>query len=286
MKIPSKAPRGFTLLEVLLSLMLTLIIMIALVSVVGTAMDSWRDSRNEIRATRQAKAAIEMINRDLEGLVVRSGNPFQWLSISAEPTPPGPGTSSSSNAAKIAFFTAATDRYDGEDGLGDVSTAIYELTYQDPISGQDDFPTFVLYRRLINPDETFEELLTLEELSDSAIYQQGAAVDLENFICENIYQFTITFLVQESHDVGTTPPIQRYVVQSGGEFNSFKVHGNRLVVNGEEVDGRLRGIEVSLTIISEPAVEMIKASVPSAQLAEFLAQHSYQFSKSIEIPQP
>ena len=49
-------------------------------------MDTYRDSRNEVRASRQAKEALETISKDLESMVSRrDGNTYEWLYAGVEP---------------------------------------------------------------------------------------------------------------------------------------------------------------------------------------------------------
>lgn len=279
--------RGFTLIEVLVALAITVIIVMVLVTVTSAALDGWRTSRNEVRATRQAKAAMEIINRDLEGLVMRSGNIYQWLDIKATAGAalPGPANHRSANAAKMIFLTAATDRYDGGGGLGDISAVVYELEYQDPIDAANQFPTFALYRRLINPDETFASLLSQANLTAPPV-AQASATARANFVCENIHQFTMTFIIQTAA-TGVAATTKRVVVQSNGAVDSFKVFGDRLEVQGAIDAGRLRGVEVSLSVLTDSALQTLKAGgVNPAKQGEFLARNSYQFSKTIDIPQP
>ena len=163
--------KGFTLVELLVALGITAIIVSMLVTITATALDGYSASRNQVRAAREAKAAFDQVAADLESLVARSGDDVDWLWISTESTNPGPTNNQSPNATRAVFFTAATDRYDGNlntsaDLGGDVSTVGYRLLYRDPVSDSEsaDFSTFVLYRQLINPDETFANLLGQESL--------------------------------------------------------------------------------------------------------------------------
>ena len=76
--------KGFTLAELLVAMGITAIILTLLVSVTGVALDGWRISRNKVRASRQAKAALDQLSRDFESMVVRSGNEFEWLFAESE----------------------------------------------------------------------------------------------------------------------------------------------------------------------------------------------------------
>ena len=168
----SPAQRGFTLMELMVAMAITTIIVTVLVSITSIAMDTWNRSRSELRAARQAKAMVDSMARDFESLVTRRGNTNEWLSAMSSKTLPGIKLKST-NAAELIFFSASTDRYDGEIGInnkkdkgGDVSCIAYRLEYKDPIDQNGNlFTTFVLNRLLVNPDNTFKDLLGKPDLT-------------------------------------------------------------------------------------------------------------------------
>ena len=79
---------GFTILELMVAMTITAIIVGVLVTITGTAIDTWNRSRNELRAARQAEAIINVMTKDLESLVVRSDRPQEWLSALAPAAQP------------------------------------------------------------------------------------------------------------------------------------------------------------------------------------------------------
>jgi len=185
----SAAKRGFTLVELIVAMAITIIIVGVLVSVTSIATDTWNRSRSELRASRQAKSMVDAMVRDFEALVIRSGNANEWLSAITEADLPGSAGMSSANASKLIFFTSAADRYNGQIGStddlgGDVSCVAYELDYKDPlVVGGEDFETFVLNRLLVDPKETFEKLLGEEDLTTAL---DSSTVKIENpvnFVC-------------------------------------------------------------------------------------------------------
>ena len=341
MKIPSKkSGRGFTLIELLVAMAITTVIITILVSITSLSLDTWNRSRSEIRAARQGKAMIDSMARDFESMVVRKGNNFEWLYAAFSPTLKGPKREGGSetenkspNAADLVFFSAATDRYNGnigdigptgKDKGGDVSTVVYQLKYKDPIDAGntvDKFNTFVLYRKLINPNTTFGSLAppvpgtlgidfvpvstTLLDRAKSAAADpsmSGPAVDNEgNFICENIYQFTMTFHVevtQVSVPAGSnlvTVPVQ--LGDGGDSTELFKIVGSGLhmdagitggagITNDMLKAGRLTSVEVSLTVLTDFGLAQMRKRDLSNTAAKtaFIAENSYQFSKIIPVP--
>jgi len=302
MKIPSNhSRRGFTLIELLVAMAITTIIVTVLVSVTAMALETWNRSRAEIRAARQAKSMIDTMARDFESFVSRRGNTFEWLYAKSNPSSDGPRGTASPNAIDLIFFSAATDRYEGKIGTdddlgGDVSTVGYKLTYKDPIAGAagDEYKTFVLYRKLVNPKETFEKILgqaTIKAPFDAA---GGTAIDKEeNFVCENVYQFTVTFHASTTTAAGlksVTVPVGK----GAKSVEEFRVTGNGIqttfvpdgVTNEELKAGRLSAAEISITVLSDFGIQQMRrrSDLTGTKLNDFIAQHSYHYSKVVQLP--
>lgn len=296
--------RGFTLIELLVAMAITTIIVTVLVSVTALALDTWNRSRAEIRAARQAKSMIDSMARDFESFVSRRGNDFEWLYAKSEPPSEGPKDSRSPNALDLIFFSAATDRYDGKigdanfDKGGDVSTVGYKLTYKDPIGSEDkdEYKTFVLYRKILNPDETFEKLLGKANIKPEfdAVTASSGAIDMEeNFICENVYQFTVTFHVNATKADGTTASVT-VPVKQGANMDEFRVTGSGIqtsfvpsgITNEQLKAGRLTAAEISITVLSDFGLQQMRrrGDLTGDKLAEFIAKNSYQYSKVVQMP--
>lgn len=314
--------RGFTLVELLVAMAITTLIITVLVSVTSLALDTWNRSRAEIRASRQAKAMIDTMAADFESMVSRQGNNFDWLYARTATPDDSPNGNASPNAAELAFFSAATDRYNGEIGEnsdegGDVSSVAYRLTFQDTIDNgsNDAVKTFALYRKIINPDETFTNVLgtlydpdtpaadglfTAVEDASSAGSPSGNLIESrENYICENIYQFTLIFHVAVTRTDGTPGTIQVRLADAGTDStNVFKVHGSGIYVdtnvtgpsgsnitNEEILAGKLSAVEVSLTVLTDFGLtQMRQRTLNGTAKDEFVAKNSFQYSKVIAVP--
>lgn len=296
--------RGFTLIELLVAMAITTIIVTVLVSVTAMALDTWNRSRAEIRAARQAKAMIDSMARDFESFVSRRGNTFEWLYAKSEPPGDGPRGSRSPNALDLVFFSAATDRYEGKigdadfDKGGDVSTVGYQLSYKDPIAGEtnDDYKTFVLYRKIVNPDKTFTDILGKAEIKNAFDGVGETTDEKTNFICENVYQFTVTFHV--STTVGTTiKPVAVPVGKGADSTEEFRITGSGIQTtfqpkgtgapNNEQLKaGRLSAAEISITVLSDFGMQQMRrrGDLTGDKLAEFIAKNSYQYSKVVQLP--
>lgn len=299
--------RGFTLMELMVAMAITTIIVTVLVSITSIALDTWNRSRSELRASRQAKIMIDTMSRDFESLVTRAGNKNQWLSaISSDPIG---GQLESSNACKLIFFSAVTDRYNGEVGNvvankgGDVSCVAYQLQYRDPVddSAGAEFKTFILNRLLVNPNETFEELLgqvTLEDKFQPNTPLGSRLEEPQNFVCENIFQFTVTFHMKVTRGTGASTeiinvPVSIGQTNSAQTTKSFKIMGNGIetelsggTVTPEELAaGRLTAMEVSVTVISDFGIDQLRTrTFTPAQKTDFLTKNSYQYTKLVQLP--
>lgn len=325
MKKPSLQPKkkGFTLIELMVAMGIAIIIMGLLVGITNVAMGAWQRSRAEVRASRQAKAMLDVIAKDLECLVLRSGNANEWLYAKTESTMPGNANDRSTNAAEFIFFSAATDRYNGNAGDknldkgGDVCTVSYKLAYQDPLEGVDNSnSTFVFYRQLVDPKPTFDTLLGKPDLKTAFAATAGnnryetritAGVNSEDakygFVCENIYQYSITFRIDVTVTTGSgasavtvVKPV-RVTLGDNASASTFRVYGDRIdtdakassemsITTDQIKSGRLTGAEISITVLSDFGLNQLKNRTfkDTDAKAKFLAEHSYEFAKSIDLP--
>jgi prepilin-type N-terminal cleavage/methylation domain-containing protein len=304
----SSIKRGFTLMELMVAMAITTIIVTVLVSITSIALDTWNRSRSELRASRQAKGMIDTMARDFESLVTRRGNATEWLSAITESGTIGDKVEST-NASKLIFFSAPTDRYNGEiagkDQImgnaddpagGDVSCVAYQLDYKAPIdSSASGFETFVLSRKLVDPKPTFDQLLGVANKDKplagvfNGVFNLAAVSDPTNFVGENIYQFTVTFHVQVT-DSTKTPPVTSVPVTLGKDTKSFRILGTGILTDPVSSNlllpsGRVTAMEVSVTVISDFGIDQLKRrTFTETQKAEFLAKNSYQYTKLVQLP--
>ncbi|MEJ6582341.1 MAG: type II secretion system protein [Akkermansiaceae bacterium] len=298
----SRQAKGFTLAELLVAMTITIVLVTLTVIITGSAIDAWKGARSEVRAAGQAKAMLNALGRDLEALVSRTGTDSEWLYASAQDEMIGPDGESSPNAARMYFFTAASDRYDGnagdltKDEGGDISAVGYELDYLDPVFGDDseEFSTFVLYRKLLDPDETFNgKLIGTSELKQDFAVQAGVN-ELEDFICENVYEFTVVFVIEYKDTNREVKTVKVPVLADPGAkdvVKSFKVTGAGLEPNenpnSEYRGGRIVSIELSITVLSDEGIRILRKSPFRSDDVKnkFIEKNGYRYTRSIAIPQ-
>ena len=315
MKIKRLKP-GFTLIELLVAMAITVILLGVLVYMTGISMDTYKRSRNEVRASRQAKEALEILSKDFESMVSRrDGNNYEWLYAGKETSsltgPSGQDKLKIVNSSHLIFFTGATDRYDGQinvsgvDNGGDVSAVCYRLVFRDQIGNTDveEHAVYSLYRHLVNPDEAFgvggaNGLLAESDLESAytGLFQDSDDLVAANFLVENIYEFTVTFLVEYAETVNGTPvtKVERVSLSEFGNYEEIRIRGSQIWAGSDNVNessavakllnGSVIGVEVSISVLTDQGVTLAKKSGMSRE--EIIKKHSYHFTKTINTPRP
>ncbi|MGB2403365.1 MAG: PulJ/GspJ family protein, partial [Akkermansiaceae bacterium] len=302
---PSASAKGFTMLELLVAMSVTVILLGMVTFMTGVSMDGYKGSRDKVLGGRQAKEALEAITQDFEAMVARAdGSENMWLYAGVEPNLTtalgGPANKKITNAPRLIFFTAAPDRYDGDiggdsDNGGDVSAVSYRLVYRDQISGAaanavGAFPSFTLYRHLVDPDDTFTNVLGQANLTAPvapAVNQFTDALDFtaENVLAENIYELTITLLVQRSNGV------ERFTI--GGntgveQYHSLVIRGNGIASKADsgsaEVaeEGQLVGVEVGMTVLSDRGLVMTQKG--GMTRGDIINEYGTHYTDTISVP--
>jgi len=307
MKTHPSIRKGFTLIELLTAMAITTVIIGVLIGATRMSMDAWKDSRDKARASRLAKESIELMARDLEGIVIRSGNVNEWLSIRMDANEAnGPTNAEMKNPLEFVFFSAATDRYDGEIGVpgtdmgGDISTVIYKLVYKDQfegISGGAPIPVFSLYRQLINPDETFGDpadpdkgYLAKDDIQ--GLVEPEDVINANNFVAENVFNLTVTLIFEYTNTTTNILEQKRLPIMSNGSgYTEVRIKGNEVLTPGGTTlpaDARLAGAELGILVLSDSGMRGLnKKQFPNpAAFAKFVKENSHYFTKSVVMPRP
>lgn len=295
--------KGFTLIELLVSMTITLVIISVLMSMTRVAVNGMVSAQNATRYSRISQEVMSTVSKDLEGIVIRTGNDFEWVNVQENGnTSPNLGPDNNKemqNPIEMSFFSAVTDRYDGNIGTaddkgGDISLVRYKLVYQDIITGgASGFPVFSLYRKRVDPDKAFTDHLSQTDLGS---YSDQATGD--EFLAENIYDITISFNFEFLRTDGTTA-YKRIPVQINGEFKGLSIKGNEVLVTGsaggpQELvvqnagSARLSSADISLLVLSDAGMNGLdRTKIDSdEELSAYLLKHGKHFSKSVILPRP
>jgi hypothetical protein len=117
----------------------------------------------------------------------------------------------------------------------------------------------------------------------------GSTQSDESFVCENIYQFTVTFHMEiPSTKTQPEPPEQRQVViQPSGGITEFRINGNGIVTTPADqqlLAANLKSVGISLTVISDSGIDQLRKRPVLKDDAAWLAKNSFQYSKQVHVP--
>jgi len=205
--------RGFTLIEIMVATTIMVILVGLVIQITSEVLSVWNRSSGRLSANAQARIAMELITQDLESAVFRK-NGMQWLRAEDE-TINGPAGSTVATVS-LKLFSPALDR---EEGPGELCGIAYKLEYANPIDGSlgagtTDNRLFILYRLVVSPESTFEDLLgepNQLELPGSEAIAWGTNPPNDiigdeggNYLVSNIVEFEIDFYVEEDEVSGDT----------------------------------------------------------------------------------
>ena len=162
------AAPGMTLVELLVTLAVSSILLLALMQSLTTAADSWTNQSKNFSAQREARTCLRLLADDLAALVALPGTQFTS-------TPPPPGTSplprmrflftasaDDYGSARLAFLRTAKGRpRDGATARGDLQLVLYG-TALTPDGGASSasrqFLSQKLIRRVFTPEATWRRV--------------------------------------------------------------------------------------------------------------------------------
>jgi hypothetical protein len=308
----------------MVAMSVTVILLGMVTFMTGVSMDGYKGSRDKVVAGRQAKEALDAITKDFEAMVARAdGSDNMWLYAEVEPNLStalgGPAGKTITNAARLIFSTKPIDVDVGVPKKGARSVVCYRVAYRDQISDLDPnvngaFPSFTLYRHL-PPSLVAWEVLGTDFLSN-AEYNNSNTFKAENVIAENIYELTVTFLVQVTLVHATKPDIP-YVLRvtiKDSDVSDFSVSGNGLswdgtirlpedksiqpttsqvtfnsgdlngyVITPEIIeDGQLDGVEIGVTVLSERGLVMTQKGGMTRQ--DIIKDYGIHYTHTVNIP--
>ncbi|MDD5199667.1 MAG: prepilin-type N-terminal cleavage/methylation domain-containing protein [Terrimicrobiaceae bacterium] len=154
--------RGFTLLELLVSMSILALLLVILMGMVDGATKLWRQSENRVDSFREARAALNIIASDLQSIYV-AANPKNYSAATpkffALNSPDGAEAAIKESKSDSLFFVAALPSDSQKPGANksDLCSVGYFLAFA-PASLGNVKESMNLYRYLRSSDDTFAAL--------------------------------------------------------------------------------------------------------------------------------
>ncbi len=321
----SKIRHGFTLVELITAMAITSILVLAIMQLTNQGIALWKVVQQDVSTAASSRVALQIMSRDMESFQMAGGNnKYQWMYAKINSDTSGaPKSLPIPKSAQCVFFACAPDRNPSVSSSaslrsnyrdarahnmetqGDVNTIGYRLMYRDQIlnlpgreGDETTFPLFSLYRQVIAPRETYEQLLGKENMEQAYVpYEEK---EEENFLCENIVELSIIFTIQypkgdadaktgrASYETVTVPVISS---RKGGSGRHLAVYGDRIEANGQTYENaRIQSANLSITVLTEEGValaEQVRRGRRRApKPADFFARYTRSYSRLVALPQP
>ncbi len=250
--------RATTLVELLVSVAVTMSVMVLLAMIVTSVSNQWTRGSSRYLLNTEAGVALDYLVQDLRS-VVRKGDGSQWLRI-RKPNPGGV------NQGFLILLLAQP-----LDGQGKVVTIAYRLGVHDPMGGNEERP--VMYRCVFSPEETIEHL-GAEDLEVAWYPRLDEVLDDDWFLAEKVIEANLTFHLRDLD--GKSIIVECLNNASGGET---------LVVDGKPVDvagTTLESVTVRLLLLDEVGLEVLKKG--ALPIPEILTRYGHEYVKEVKFP--
>ena len=315
---------GFTLVELIVAMAITAILVFVIGQLTQQGVELWKSVRQEVSTTSHSRSALQVIAHDFEAFQMRSNNKYQWMFARADKAPDNaPKSLKIPRSVKCAFFACAPDRNPAvgsssslrgnyrearshnQETQGDVNAVAYRLLFRDQIlnlpasndkGDTSSYPLFSLYRQVIPPRETFENLLGKENMEGA--YGPYESNEEKNFLCENIVEMNLLLNIQYTdNDADAQKGRVAYknitvpVIASYSKGSAVTVYGDRIEVDGATYNNaRIISANINLTVITEEGMTLVNqiriGRRRAPKPADFFAKYTRSYSRLVALPQP
>jgi len=318
--------RGFTLVELIVAMAITASLVYVIMQLTNQGIALWQKVQEDVSTSTSGRVALQTIARDLESFQMKGNNKYQWLFARTEKNRRGgkvPKGLEIPQSVRMAFFACAPDRNPAVssspslrnnyrltrahnlDTQGDVNAVAYCLMYRDQVLNVDAsdsergiFPIFSLYRQVISPRATYENLMGRENME--AAYQPYEQQAEEFFLSENVIELSLVFNIEYVSDEADArsgrvsyESVSVPVISSGSATmgKSIEVYGDRIVAGSRIYkNARIVSASMSITVLTDEGVSLVeqvrlkRRRAPRAD--EFFRAYTRSFSRSVLLPQP
>ena len=254
-----KHQSAFTLIEIMVATVVMVILTGLVIQITSEVLKVWNRSSGKLTANSEARIVMDLLTQDLEAAVFRNNN-MTWLESEQVSLVDPFGNGSSFKTTELKLFSPAQDR---PSGPGDICGISYLLKYSDPITGletgNERDRSFILYRNVIDPRITFEDLMgeDNQDSLDNPQWSDDSTIDEgRNYLASNIVDFRVDFYVEDDGITGTDTSVTAYTEKT--------VYGGDNATVGPQSSGdnalkkQLAYAEITLVIISDEALQVIQ----------------------------
>jgi prepilin-type N-terminal cleavage/methylation domain-containing protein len=255
------AKKGFTLIEIMVATVIMVVLVGLVIQITSEVLNVWNRSSGKLAANAEARIAMDLLTQDLETAVYRN-NGMQWLRAENEGVI-GPSGNLEDATVALRLFSPALDR---PDGPGDICAIAYKLDYRNPITGAQgggdpDDRLFILYRLVVSPQQTFNDLMGAE--NDQVLLpgkgsptwgQNIVGTEGGNYLVSNIVKFNVDFYVQDDGDSGTPTPVPGDTIFGGTDATV----GSGATSEPAHFQKPLAYAEITLTVISDEGASLLQ----------------------------
>jgi prepilin-type N-terminal cleavage/methylation domain-containing protein len=260
-----RAKRAFTLIEILVATVIMVIMVGLVIQITSEVLNVWNRSSGKLSANAEARIAMDLLTQDLETAVLRN-NGKQWLRVEAPVDPGGPYTD---QTVALKLFSPALDRDQAE--AGDICGIAYELNYGGSYAGADD-NVYALYRKLVGPKETFDELMGSgddgkQDVLNGGLWDNVVDPDRSNYLAGNVIEFKVLLYVEDP--VGTVKLLNANPKTLELDDRDY-AYGIESDESADPIPETLLYADIMLKIISDEAMELLAGT--QAETTARLAQ--------------
>jgi prepilin-type N-terminal cleavage/methylation domain-containing protein len=173
-----RSPRGFTLIEMLVSMVVLALLIVAMMSLVETAIALWRENEGRTDACREARAALMVMARDLRNAV--AGNNVEFMQFNLQS-----GAAGTNYGSNVFFLASLPPSAQIADSKSDVCEVGFFLALDRTSASTN--RTLNLYRYFRSSDETFSNMTSSSLFTNIATGATG-----EELLARNVVVLKIT----------------------------------------------------------------------------------------------